>query len=286
MADDRDRVLRLWNESAPYWEKHSRAIETMFGPISRAMIEQARISAGDVVLDVAAGVGDSTLDVARACGQSGWVVGTDLVWGMVSVARRRAGREDLHNAAFVQCGADALPFVPGSFDAVLCRLGVMFFIDPVHDLQQLLAVLKPGGRLCFAVWATSERNPFFTILPSILKRYVSISPTPPDAPGAFRFAEPGKLAGLLDVAGATQIHERVLTFDIEAEVRPEEFWTLRSELSDALRAKVKQLSAVQIAQVKADLEKEGRAYFKERRMSFPAEGLIVTAVKPGADSSP
>jgi SAM-dependent methyltransferase len=279
-------VLQLWNESAPYWDKHSRTIEAMFRPLSMAMIADAQIAAGEVVLDVAAGTGDPTFDIARACGPDGWVVGTDAIWGMVDAARRRADRENAHNAHFVQCRADALPFCAEAFDGAMCRLGAMFFFEPTHDLRQMLSALKPGGRLSFAVWAASEFNPFFSILPPILQRYVPMAPVPPDAPGAFRFAEPGKLARLLEAAGASQVQERTVDFKIEADVRLDDFWTLRSELSDTLRARAKQLSPAQLASVKRDVQVEGRRYFAGDRMSFPARCLIVRAVKPPAASMP
>jgi len=286
MGDGPSEVLRLWNESAPYWEKHSRAIQAMFKPISKAMIADARISTRDVVLDVAAGIGDPTLDIARVCGPGGWVVGTDAIWGMVTAGRRRADRDNVRNTYFVQCRADALPFRAETFDAAMCRLGVMFFFNPARDVRQLLSTLKPSGRLSFAVWGASEFNPFFSILPPILQRYVPIPPTAPDAPGAFRFAEPGKLAGLLEAAGASQVHERAIDFAIEADVSLEDFWTLRSEMSDTLRERAKQLSPAQLASVKRDVQVECKPYFAADRMSFPARCLIVGAVKPPTAATP
>jgi SAM-dependent methyltransferase len=286
MGDGLSEVLRVWNESAPYWEKHTRAIQAMFKPISKAMIADARISAGDVVLDVAAGIGDPTFDIARVCGPGGWIVGTDAIWGMVAAGRRRARRDNVRNTHFVQCRADALPFRAETFDAATCRLGVMFFFEPVHDLRQILSALKPGGRLSLAVWGASQFNPFFSILPPILQRYVPIPPTSPDAPGAFRFAEPGKLVRLLEAAGASQVQERAIDFQIEADVSLKDFWTLRSEMSDTLRERAKQLTPAQLELVKRDVQVECKPYFAADQMSFPAQCLIVSAVKPVTAATP
>jgi SAM-dependent methyltransferase len=199
---------------------------------------------------------------------------------MVAAARRRADRDNVRNARFVQCRADALPFRHETFDAAICRLGVMFFFNPAHDVQQMLSTLRPGGRLTFAVWGSSEFNPFFSILPPILQRYVPIEPAAPDAPGAFRFADPGKLARLLEAAGASQVDERAIDFEIEADVTLEDFWTLRSEMSDTLRERAKQLSPAQLASVKRDVQVQCKPYFAAGRMRFPARCLIVGAVKP------
>jgi len=50
-----EEVLCEWRESAHYWQKHAGTIRTMFGPITQALIEDADISEGDAVLDVAGG---------------------------------------------------------------------------------------------------------------------------------------------------------------------------------------------------------------------------------------
>jgi hypothetical protein len=155
----------------------------------------------------------------------------------------------------------------------------MFLSDPLAGVREMLRVLKPKGRLSLAVWAGPQVNPFFTILPQALSRYVSMPPPDPDAPGAFRFAEEGKLAKLVAQAGAGNVQERVLTFQIEAPVALEDFTTLRCELSDALREKAKQLTTAQLADVDREVREVGRSFFPNNRMSFPARSLLVTGQK-------
>src|SRR5207237_10442616 len=142
----------------------------------------------------------------------------------------------LRNVRFARCAAGALPFRTGCFDAVVCRLGVMFFADPVAALRDMLRVLVPGGRLALAVWYGSESNPFFQVPLQVAARHVRLPDTAPDGPGAFRYAEPGKLAGLVAQAGAAAVCERVLNFRIEAPVRRKDFWPLRFEMSETLLA--------------------------------------------------
>ena len=64
-----------------------------------------------------------------------------------------------------------------------------------------------------------------------------VSEEDPDAPDAFRFAAPGKLAGILEKAGAENMIERQLNFQIEAPSSFEQFWQLRTEMSESLREK-------------------------------------------------
>ncbi|HEX9508084.1 MAG TPA: class I SAM-dependent methyltransferase [Myxococcales bacterium] len=272
-------LLRLWSESARYWEKYSESIATMFAPISEAMIEDARIFEGQLVLDIAGGAGDPSLAIARVCGPSGWVSNTDAIWEMVAVARRRAHRQGLSNLHFAQCLGDALPFGDDSFDAGVCRLGVMFFPDPVVSLREMLRVLKPGGQLSLAVWYGIEGNPFFSLVPSVLARHLYMTPVDPDAPAAFRFAERGKLAALVKLAGANGVRERVLEFRMEAPVSLRDFWTLRCEMSETIREKVKQLSPAALIAVGQEVQEAAREFFPKDRMSFPAQSLLVTGLK-------
>src|SRR5688572_22305960 len=122
-------VLREWSESATAWQKHNATIRTMFTPITAAMIEEAGIAAGQKVLDVAGGPGEPSLTIAETVGPGGSVMCTDAVAEMVAAAEAEAKRRGLTNIEFRQCVAESLPFADNAFDAVVSRLGVMFFPD-------------------------------------------------------------------------------------------------------------------------------------------------------------
>ena len=62
-------TLREWTESAPYWEKHSATIRTMFAPVTRALIKDAGIIKGQSV--VAGGSGEPCLSIAKTVGRTG-----------------------------------------------------------------------------------------------------------------------------------------------------------------------------------------------------------------------
>lgn len=276
MAD----VLEEWRESARYWTKHSPIIRIMFAPLTRALIEHAGIREGQSVLDVAGGPGEPSLTIAAVVGPSGSVTCTDAVPEMVATARSEAQRRGLRNVQFQVCTADSLPFSGNSFDVIVSRLGAMFFPDPHAALGELLRVAKPGGAIALAVWSKSELNPFSYVVTNVVNRHVEPVPADPDAPGAFRFAERGKLAGVMRSAGAREVNESVIEFDIAAPISPAEFWSLRSETSDSLRHKLEQFSAAEQAEIAAEVQLAVKEFFPEGRMKFPTQMIIVTGRKP------
>jgi ubiquinone/menaquinone biosynthesis C-methylase UbiE len=274
-------VITQWSESAPYWEKHRAVVREMFAPVSQALIEDARIVKGKTVLDVAMGPGEPALTLADAVGRDGRVVGTDAVAEMVEAARREAVRRGLENASFETAAGEKLPFADNSFDAAVSRFGVMFFPSPVAGVREILRVLKPGGRLAMAVWHFAERNPFFTVVTSVLDRYVPPTPPEPDAPDAFRFAKPGALLEVFASAGVKAGSERLLKFSIRAKVSPEDFWTLRSELSESMRSKLARLSEAKLGELRREVVQGIQAYSPGEGVSFPSEVLIVSGEKAG-----
>src|ERR1041385_8826257 len=271
-----DLMLDVWTESARYWTKHSNTIHEMFVPLTRALIERAGISKGQTVLDVTGGAGEPSLTIAQVVGPEGSVTCTDGVAQMVETARAEAQRRGLTNMRFQQCAADSLPFPDNSFDVVVSRLGVMFFPDPVAAFREMLRVLRPNGRLAFAVWGKSEVNPFCYLVTRVMEQHVKSPAAEPDAPNAFRFAEPGKLTRVMTDAGAIDVEEGVVSFDLEAPISPHQFWTLRSQTSDTLRQKLTKLSADEQAEIAVEIEQAVQEFFPANQMKFPAQFVIAT----------
>ena len=278
-ATNANEILAAW-EHLPVLEQAQALIETMYARLSRALIEEAHIASGQSVLDVGGGSGEPSLTIAPVVGAAGSVTYTDVAAGMVKTARAEAARRGLGNIQFHQCPAEQLPFADNTFDAAVSRLAVMFFPDVLAGLRETLRVVKPGGHLTFLVWAGREVNPFFSVVTEILDRFVPAEPEQDDDPTAFRFAAPGKLAKLFREAGAADVKEHPLPFTIEAPITVEQFWELRTEMSDTFRKKLARLVPDQIAAIRYTVQKKVASYFKTGGMSFPAQVFIVTGRKP------
>ena len=108
------------------------------------------------VLEVAAGTGIVTEALARRLPPAVEIVATDLNQAMLDHAARKPG---MTRVAFRQADALALPFADGSFDAVVCQFGVMFYPDRIQGHREAHRVLKPGGRYVFSLWDSLEHNP-------------------------------------------------------------------------------------------------------------------------------
>src|SRR5207248_2969829 len=219
--------------------------------------------------------GEPSLTISCIVGPTVSVMYTDPVAGMVETAQAEAGRRGLINIHFRQCSADDLPFEDRAFDVAVSRLSAMFFVDPVTGVREALRVIVEHGYVSFVVWGPKEANPFFSTVTDVIDRFVEFPKQDPDAPDAFRFAVPGKLAGILKQADAKDVIERQLNFQIEAPISFEQFWQLRTEMSETLREKMARLTPAQLPTVKQAVADAARRYFVSGTMSLPAQAIIV-----------
>lgn len=187
------------------------------------IVDRARLAPGLAVLDLASGHGEPALAVAEAVGPDGHVTATDQGPGLLGIAEERARQAGLTNMSFQVADAHELPFPDARFDRVTCRLGVMYFADPVAALREAHRVLKPAGRATYLVWA-GRQQPLFEICVDLLFTYVTPPEADPDAPSPFRFAEPGSLTKALTEAGFVDVTEEQVTVPAPFPGTPREYW--------------------------------------------------------------
>ena len=285
IPEDQNKALHAWQTSAPYWDKYRVLITEMFAPLTSGLVDEARIGIGKKVLDIGGGSGEPSLTISRIVGPAGSVTYTDPVAGMLESTKAEAGRQGLTNINFRQCSADDLPFADCTFNAAVGRLSAMFFADPPAAVREALRVVLKDGFVAFAVWGPKKANPFFSSITDVIDQFVEVAAQDSDAPDAFRFAGPGKLAGILQQADAKNVKERQLNFQIEAAISFDEFWKMRTEMSDTLREKMARLTPAHLPAVKRAVAQAARGYFANGTMSFPAEALIVSGKKPAGPLS-
>jgi SAM-dependent methyltransferase len=123
-------------------------IGTTLQIVGEQLAESADVSAGDRVLDVAAGNGNATLAAARRFAK---VTSTDYVQHLLDKGRQRAQAEGLE-VVFQQADAEQLPFADGAFDVVLSTFGAMFTPQHQRAADEMLRVTRSGGRIGMANW--------------------------------------------------------------------------------------------------------------------------------------
>ncbi len=124
---------------------------------------------------------------------------------MVEIARSRAAKLGISNVEFRQLELEWIDLPTASVDAVLCRWGLMLLVDPDAAAQEIRRVLRAGGKAALAVWDLAARNPWATIPSQTMIALGHSEPPDPTAPGMFSLAAPGRLQGLLETAGFTEV---------------------------------------------------------------------------------
>jgi ubiquinone/menaquinone biosynthesis C-methylase UbiE len=191
-----------WEHAAEAWHRWGPFLGEWLGPATERMLDLARIQAGSRVLDLAAGAGEQTLRAARRVGTDGHVLATDISPAILEYAARTAREAGLPQVATRELDGEVLDELPAeNFDAVISRVGLIYFPDQQKALAGMKRVLKPGGRIGAIVYSTPDNNAFFSVPVSIIRRRAKLPPPFPGQPGPFSLGADGVLAAALERAG-------------------------------------------------------------------------------------
>ena len=207
MAKNTDRKIPWDPQRAAAWDKWFPILEAGAQVLSDRLVELAGIGPGDRVLDVATGLGEPAATAARRVGPDGHVDGVDLSPDMLAFAQRRAERLSLGNIEFRVADADDLSVADETYDAILCRWGLMFMPDLTATLTAFRKMLRQQCRIAAAIWGPPEGAPALSMGNRIVLKFLGLPP-PNEGPGtpfslsdveaAMRAFE---AAGFRDVAG-------------------------------------------------------------------------------------
>jgi SAM-dependent methyltransferase len=190
-----------WQHAAEAWHRWGPTIEGWLGAATERMLDAAGVTAGSRVLDVAAGAGGQTLAAARRAGATGHVLATDISPAILAYAAKAAAEAGLANVSTLDADGEALRVPEASFDAVISRVGLIYFPDQQAALTGMRAALRPGGRLAAVVYSTADRNAFFAVPVGIIRRRAGLPPPVPGQPGPFSLGGPGVVEQALARAG-------------------------------------------------------------------------------------
>jgi ubiquinone/menaquinone biosynthesis C-methylase UbiE len=177
---------KSWDMVAEGWQKWWKTFEKDAQKVNERLVELAEIKQGDKVLDIATGIGEPAITAARKVGIKGHVVATDISPQMLKISKQRAvyfGLQDI--VEFKEIDAERIdidlqPLLPlqqqlSSFNAVLCRWGLMFVPNLTSTLKSIYKILSSGGKIAAAVWSEPTKVPKLYAAIDFVTRYVGIS---------------------------------------------------------------------------------------------------------------
>ncbi len=247
--------------------------------LNHRLVADARLRAGMKVLDLGSGTGYPALLGAQAVGQSGNVIGMDLAKDMLAVAERKAKTLGLHNISFQTGDVTSLPFDSTSFDAITSRFCLMFLPEIPRAAAEIARVLKSGAWIAAAVWSAPEKNPSIGLSMTAIKQVIELPPPDPSAPGIFRLAKPGELAGLFQQAGLIEVtdHEFLGEWSYAS---ADEYYTSLMEIAAPVQNLMAKLSETQTQDVKQRILQAASQFQRGNRIIFPLAVRMVAGRKP------
>jgi ubiquinone/menaquinone biosynthesis C-methylase UbiE len=269
-----------WNRVAGGWEKWDRFFDEQMAFLNHRLVGDARLHSGLRVLDLGSGTGYPALLAAQTVGSNGSVVGMDLAEHMLTVAEKKAKRLGLHNVTFRFGDVTTLPFESTSFDAVTSRFCLMFLPEIPKAALEIARVLKPGRWIAAAVWSAPEKNPSISLSMAAVKQVINLPATDPMAPGIFRLAKPGDLAGMLEKAGLADIVDEEFLGEWSYG-STDEYYTSLMEIAAPVQNLMATLSEAQRLEVKHLIIKAASQFQRGARITFPIAVRMVAGRKPG-----
>ncbi len=266
-----------WEEAAEAWHRWGPVLEDWLGPATQRMLDAAGVRRGSQVLDVAAGAGGQSLAAARRIGASGRVVACDVSPTILTYAAKAAADAGLTTVETLECDGETLDRLPSSsFDAVISRLGLIYFPDQLAALAGIRRALRHGGRVAAVVYSTPDRNDFFSVPVSMIRERAKLPAPQPGQPGPFSLGSPGVLESLFDTAGFTDVRVDV----VEAPLRmasAAECVRFERESFGALHQMLAGVGPQERASVWADIESELGRFETTDGFAGPCELLVASA---------
>jgi len=267
-----------WNKDGAAWRRWTPTLELWYGVATRQMLDLARIQPGQRILDVAAGAGEPAVSAAERVGPSGYVLATDISEGIVELALQVARERGLEQVETRAMDGEKLDLPDASFDAVLCRLGLMYMPHPVTALSEWRRALRPGGRVAVAVFSTPDRNSWGALPASIIRRRAQLPPPVAGQPGPFSLGGAGVLEDVLRQAGFAHPEVRALPVPHKA-ASAAEYVRVAREAFGGFNAMMAHLSPQERESVWNEVEGSMRSFESPGGFDVPGECLVGAATR-------
>jgi ubiquinone/menaquinone biosynthesis C-methylase UbiE len=287
-----------WDSVAEGWKEWWQTVEVAAQKVSDRIMELAEIKPGQKVLDIATGIGEPAVTAAKRLvelasisgnksksNDVGHVLATDISSEMLRIAKQRAAALGLQSIIeFKESDAETLDLAKSSFDAVLCRWGLMFMPNLNNTLGRIYQILVPGGKLACAVWAEASKVPFISFPLNMVMHELNVPPPPPGTPGPFALSDIHIIQDALYNARFTNIqYERLnVTFEFP---RVEDYINYTKDIGSAIKIMLSKESAERQEEVWNIVTEQVRNNYAAvsnnlQHVRIDNECICVTAKKP------
>lgn len=275
----KETTLDQWNNAAEAWDRWGTLLSRWLGPATETMLDMAGVTEGSRVLDVAAGAGEQTVAAARRVGSRGHVLATDLSPTILEYAERAARLAGVDNVNTHAIDGERLDELDaGPFDAVISRVGLIYFPDQQKALRGMYNKLRDGGKVAAMVYSTAECNGFFSVPVSIIRRKAALPPPLPGQPGPFSLGQPEVLEKALSDAGFKDI--RIEKRDAPVRVASaSECLQFEQESFGALHQMLGGLSDAEKDEAWEEIEQALKQFENGQQFEGPCEMLIAAGTR-------
>lgn len=275
----KETTLEQWNSAAEAWDRWGSLLSRWLGPATETMLDMACVTEGSRVLDVAAGAGEQSVTAARRVGSSGQVLATDLSPTILEYAKRAARMAGMNNVSTHAIDGERLDKLDaGPFDAVISRVGLIYFPDQQKALRGMYNKLRDGGKVAAMVYSTAECNGFFSVPVSIIRRRAALPPPLPGQPGPFSLGQPEVLEKALRDAGFQDV--RIEKVDAPVRVATaSECLQFEQESFGALHQMLGCLSDAEKDEAWEEIEQALQQFENGKQFEGPCEMLIAVGTR-------
>jgi ubiquinone/menaquinone biosynthesis C-methylase UbiE len=267
-----------WDKDGAAWRRWNPTLDRWYGEVTRQMLDLARIQPGQRILDIAAGAGEPAVSAAERVGPGGYVLATDISERIVELALQVARERGLTQVETRAMDGELLDLPDASFDAVLCRLGLMYMPHPVAALREWRRALRPGGRVAIVVFSTPDRNSWGAMPASIIRRRAQLPPPDPGQPGPFSLGDTGVLEGVFRQAGFADPEVRAVPVPLRM-ASSAEYVRVAREAFGAFNAMMAHLLSEEREAVWNEVEGSLRRFESPAGFEVPGECLVGAATK-------
>jgi ubiquinone/menaquinone biosynthesis C-methylase UbiE len=275
----KETTKEQWQTAAEPWHRWGPTVDEWLGQATESMLDMAGVGPGSRVLDVAAGAGGQTIAAAKRVGSTGYVLATDISSNILEFASEAAQEQGLTNVETrVMDGEELEELEEGTFDAVISRVGLIYFPDRQRALTGMLRALKPGGKIAAVVYSTPENNKFFSIPVSIIRRRAQLPPPLPGQPGPFSLGGDGVLDEAYQQAGFREVRTQIVPSPLRLRSAAE-CVRFERESFGALHQMLSGLPESERGAVWEEIEEELRKFMGANGFEGPCEMVVGAGVK-------